>query len=65
MATTLLSMFSVTDKTVVSFQFSSEKDAQVSIYHVSWERNYGFCCQIDEECAKELAGEHRVLCPTA
>uniref|UniRef100_A0A453PHG7 MORF/ORRM1/DAG-like MORF domain-containing protein n=1 Tax=Aegilops tauschii subsp. strangulata TaxID=200361 RepID=A0A453PHG7_AEGTS len=33
----------------------NEKDAQVSIYHVSWEENYGFCCHIDEECAKELA----------
>lgn len=33
----------------------NEKDAQVSIYHVSWEKNYGFCCHIDEHCAKELA----------
>ncbi|VAI49063.1 unnamed protein product [Triticum turgidum subsp. durum] len=33
----------------------NEKDAQVSIYHVSWEENYGFCCHIDEQCAKELA----------
>uniref|UniRef100_A0A0E0K4U9 Organelle RRM domain-containing protein 1, chloroplastic n=1 Tax=Oryza punctata TaxID=4537 RepID=A0A0E0K4U9_ORYPU len=33
----------------------NEKDAQVSIYHISWERDYGFCCHIDEECAKELA----------
>ncbi|CAM0944374.1 unnamed protein product [Alopecurus aequalis] len=39
----------------------NEKDAQVSIYHVSWERNYGFCCQIDEECAKELADIPGVL----
>ncbi|AQK74540.1 organelle RRM protein1 [Zea mays] len=35
----------------------NEQDAQVSIYHVSWDRDYGFCCHIDEECAKELAGE--------
>ncbi|KAF0932508.1 hypothetical protein E2562_010404 [Oryza meyeriana var. granulata] len=35
----------------------NEKDAQVSIYHISWERDYGFCCHIDEECAKELAGD--------
>ncbi|VAI49064.1 unnamed protein product [Triticum turgidum subsp. durum] len=35
----------------------NEKDAQVSIYHVSWEENYGFCCHIDEQCAKELAGD--------
>ncbi|KAM0922633.1 hypothetical protein ACQ4PT_006103 [Festuca glaucescens] len=39
----------------------NEKDAQVSIYHVSWERNYGFCCHIDEECAKELADVPGVL----
>ncbi|KAK3155177.1 hypothetical protein QOZ80_2BG0199820 [Eleusine coracana subsp. coracana] len=34
----------------------NEMDAQVSIYHISWERDYGFCCHIDEECAKELSG---------
>lgn len=39
----------------------NEKDAQVSIYNVSWERNYGFCCHIDEECAKELADVPGVL----
>uniref|UniRef100_A0ACD5Z520 Uncharacterized protein n=1 Tax=Avena sativa TaxID=4498 RepID=A0ACD5Z520_AVESA len=39
----------------------NEKDAQVSIYHVSWERNYGFCCHIGEECAKELADAPGVL----
>jgi hypothetical protein len=44
----------VSDKT---FVMSSEMDAQVSIYHISWEGDYGFCCLIDEECAKELAGE--------
>ncbi|KAJ0981353.1 hypothetical protein J5N97_009608 [Dioscorea zingiberensis] len=33
----------------------NEKDAQVCIYHISWEKNYGFCCRIDEECAQELA----------
>jgi len=47
----------VHDKNIVISQFFSEQDAQVSIYHISWERNYGFCCHIDEECAKELAGE--------
>ncbi|KAL5212106.1 hypothetical protein ABZP36_022953 [Zizania latifolia] len=35
----------------------NEKDAQVSIYHISWERDYGFCCHINEECAKELAAD--------
>ncbi|KAL6635069.1 hypothetical protein ACP70R_027740 [Stipagrostis hirtigluma subsp. patula] len=39
----------------------NEKDAQVSIYHISWERDYGFCCHIDEECAKELADVPGVL----
>ncbi|RLN08448.1 uncharacterized protein C2845_PM11G26130 [Panicum miliaceum] len=38
----------------------NEQDAQVSIYHISWERDYGFCCHIDEECAKELAGNNGV-----
>ncbi|XP_030549754.1 organelle RRM domain-containing protein 1, chloroplastic [Rhodamnia argentea] len=33
----------------------NEKDAQMCIYHVSWLSNYGFCCEIDEECARELA----------
>jgi hypothetical protein len=35
--------------------------SQVSIYHISWERDYGFCCHIDEECAKELADVPGVL----
>lgn len=39
----------------------NEQDAQVSIYHVSWDRDYGFCCHIDEECAKELADVPGVL----
>lgn len=39
----------------------NDKDAQVSIYHVSWEKDYGFCCHIDEECAKELADVPGVL----
>uniref|UniRef100_J3LGR2 Organelle RRM domain-containing protein 1, chloroplastic n=2 Tax=Oryza brachyantha TaxID=4533 RepID=J3LGR2_ORYBR len=33
----------------------NEKDAQVSIYHISWERDYGFCCHIEKACAMELA----------
>ncbi|WVZ73820.1 hypothetical protein U9M48_022085 [Paspalum notatum var. saurae] len=39
----------------------NEQDAQVSIYHISWEKDYGFCCHIDEECAKELADIPGVL----
>ncbi|GER53023.1 RNA binding protein [Striga asiatica] len=32
----------------------NEKDAQMCMYHVSWESNYGFCCELDDECAREL-----------
>ncbi|KAL0917150.1 hypothetical protein M5K25_012197 [Dendrobium thyrsiflorum] len=39
----------------------NEKDAEVSIYHISWEDDLGFCCQIDEECAKELSDVPGVL----
>lgn len=34
----------------------SDKDAQMCIYHVSWQSSFGFCCELDEECARELAG---------
>uniref|UniRef100_A0A7N2LJA5 RRM domain-containing protein n=1 Tax=Quercus lobata TaxID=97700 RepID=A0A7N2LJA5_QUELO len=33
----------------------NEKDAQMCIYHVSWQSNFGFCCELDDECARELA----------
>eukprot|EP00262_Sarcandra_glabra_P017382 TRINITY_DN5949_c0_g1_i1.p1 TRINITY_DN5949_c0_g1~~TRINITY_DN5949_c0_g1_i1.p1 ORF type:complete len:408 (-),score=74.50 TRINITY_DN5949_c0_g1_i1:577-1800(-) len=39
----------------------NEKDAQMCIYNVSWQTNFGFCCRIDEECAQELAGMPGVL----
>ncbi|WOL13753.1 hypothetical protein Cni_G22531 [Canna indica] len=39
----------------------NEKDAQVCIYHISWEKDFGFCCQIDEQCARELADVPGVL----
>ncbi|GKV39773.1 hypothetical protein SLEP1_g47491 [Rubroshorea leprosula] len=39
----------------------NEKDAQMCIYHVSWQSNFGFCCELDDECAKELAGVPGVL----
>lgn len=41
---------------VYSNNFCSEKDAQMCIYHVSWKTNFGFCCELDEDCAQELAG---------
>ncbi|KAJ4972162.1 hypothetical protein NE237_005261 [Protea cynaroides] len=34
----------------------NEKDAQMCIYHISWQNNFGFCCELNEECAQELAG---------
>ncbi|KAK9283140.1 hypothetical protein L1049_011371 [Liquidambar formosana] len=39
----------------------NEKDAQMCIYHISWQSNFGFCCELDEECARELAGVPGVL----
>ncbi|KAK1277484.1 hypothetical protein QJS04_geneDACA019676 [Acorus gramineus] len=39
----------------------NEKDAQVCMYHISWEDAIGFCCEIDEDCARELAGLPGVL----
>lgn len=26
------------------------------MYHVSLQTDYGFCCELDDECAKKLAG---------
>lgn len=34
----------------------NEKDAQMCIYNVSWQSHFGFCCELDDECAQELAG---------
>ncbi|KAL8538832.1 hypothetical protein ACS0TY_000730 [Phlomoides rotata] len=34
----------------------NEKDAQMCMYHISWQSDYGFCCELDDECARELAG---------
>ncbi|MQM01163.1 hypothetical protein Taro_033920 [Colocasia esculenta] len=39
----------------------NEKDAQACIYHIAWEKDFGFCCQIDEECAQELADVPEVI----
>ncbi|CAN8270332.1 unnamed protein product [Cochlearia groenlandica] len=39
----------------------NEKDAQMCLYHVSWQSKFGFCCDLDEEYAKELAGVPGVL----
>ena len=36
----------------------SENDAQMCIYHVSLQSNYGFCCELDDACVQELAGQY-------
>lgn len=45
-----------------SVHLCSEKDAQMCIYHVSWQSNFGFCCELDDECAQELAGKCVLFC---
>jgi hypothetical protein len=35
---------------------NSEKDAQMCIYDASWDTQFGFCCDIDEETSRELSG---------
>ncbi|KAG2669436.1 hypothetical protein I3760_14G034700 [Carya illinoinensis] len=37
----------------------NEKDAQMCIYHLSWRSNFGFCCELYDESARELAGNLR------
>ncbi|ANM64634.1 RNA recognition motif domain [Arabidopsis suecica] len=39
----------------------NEKDAQMCLYHVSWQSDFGFCCDLDERSAVELAGVPGVL----
>uniref|UniRef100_A0A5B7CAN1 RRM domain-containing protein n=1 Tax=Davidia involucrata TaxID=16924 RepID=A0A5B7CAN1_DAVIN len=39
----------------------NEKDAQMCIYHISLQSNFGFCCELDDKCAQELAGVPGVL----
>ncbi|KAF9595062.1 hypothetical protein IFM89_036521 [Coptis chinensis] len=46
---------------VLTKVLGNEKDAQMCIYHISWQNNFGFCCELDEECAQELAGVPGVL----
>ncbi|KAF6165909.1 hypothetical protein GIB67_012806 [Kingdonia uniflora] len=38
-----------------------EKDAQICIYDMSWQNYFGFCCELGEECARELASVPGVL----
>ncbi|KAM3282808.1 organelle RRM domain-containing protein 1, chloroplastic isoform X1 [Capsicum chacoense] len=46
---------------VLTKVLGNEKDAQMCLYHVSWQTNYGFCCELDDVCAQELAGVPGVL----
>ncbi|KAL9224703.1 hypothetical protein vseg_000714 [Gypsophila vaccaria] len=39
----------------------NEKDAQMCLYHTSWQSNYGFCCILDDACANQLATVPGVL----
>ncbi|KAF5794507.1 putative RNA recognition motif domain, nucleotide-binding alpha-beta plait domain superfamily [Helianthus annuus] len=42
----------------------NEKDAQMCMYHISLQPDYGFCCELDDDCAKELAGVPGVISVT-
>ncbi|XAR53491.1 hypothetical protein NMG60_11022065 [Bertholletia excelsa] len=46
---------------VLTKVMGNEKDAQMCLYHVSWQADFGFCCKLDEECAQELVGVPGVL----
>lgn len=52
----ILFMRKVFQLSMSKITFYSEKDAQMCMYHISWQSNYGFCCELDDECARELAG---------
>ncbi|KAL8104230.1 organelle RRM domain-containing protein 1, chloroplastic isoform X2 [Apium graveolens] len=39
----------------------NEKDAQMCMYDVFWQSNFGFCSVLDDVCAQELAGVPGVL----
>ncbi|KAG2712525.1 hypothetical protein I3760_04G131200 [Carya illinoinensis] len=41
--------------------FGNEKHAQMCIYQISWQSNFRFCCDLDDEIAWELAGVLGVL----
>ncbi|GAV74557.1 RRM_1 domain-containing protein [Cephalotus follicularis] len=46
---------------ILTTVLGNRKDAEMCIYHTSWQSNLGFCCEIDDECARELAGVPGVL----
>ncbi|XP_057547608.1 organelle RRM domain-containing protein 1, chloroplastic isoform X1 [Amaranthus tricolor] len=39
----------------------NETDAQMCLYHVSWQSNFGFCCVLDDESMEELVSVPGVL----
>ncbi|KAD2804705.1 hypothetical protein E3N88_38082 [Mikania micrantha] len=39
----------------------NEKDAQMCMYHITLQPDYGFCCELDDECAETLAGAPGVI----
>ncbi|KAL8218326.1 hypothetical protein R6Q57_021699 [Mikania cordata] len=39
----------------------NEKDAQMCMYHITLQPDYGFCCELDDECAEALAGAPGVI----
>ncbi|CAH1430827.1 unnamed protein product [Lactuca virosa] len=39
----------------------NEKDAQMCIYHISLHSDYGFCCELNDEYAKELSSVPGVI----
>ncbi|KAF5187068.1 Organelle rrm domain-containing protein 1 protein [Thalictrum thalictroides] len=46
---------------VLTKVLGNERDAQMCMYHISWQNNFGFCCELDEECAQVLKGVPGVL----
>ncbi|KAK9153709.1 hypothetical protein Sjap_001189 [Stephania japonica] len=46
---------------ILSKVLGNEVDAQMCIYHMSFLHNFGFCCELDDECARELAAVPAVL----
>lgn len=46
---------------ILSKVLGNERDAQMCLYHVSWKPNFGFCCVLDDESAKELTAVPGVL----
>jgi hypothetical protein len=42
-------------ETIVASDMCSEEEAQMRIYHASWDGGYEFRCEMDEEASRELA----------